>query len=534
MVCGQNTMLSSASPAALGAHLKNGKGLDQMLYCPDGNGFFESRLYCAHGFGMETLRVQSATGDTNFDGEATFPLAKAGDGVFHLYACVRLPGIEGCDNSGESGGGDPCSKSGSGIPASGNVPACAASDEAMALGAFPNDSGNAADATSDFFLSLGHGFMGTSDLILDQMNANTNAIGQLNTEADEAMDGGDGDGGDYDTSEVNVPQQMQLPSQQAHYAHWANAIGQVVIEQCALYISDNPIDSLFSEYLFMWQQLAGRAGKETDRMVGLYHSVDDLILASLRTRWYYVQLPFWFTFSAGHVLRLVTLVFARVKLRMKFAPLEQCIVRSSTDTKVVRSKDGKDVEKSDLHVEVAATHIWVEEDVRVRMGEQRETVMIQVHPYPFTLDSSCNRLQPVLNHACIELIWAARRKCAVDMNEHFNFSGPFNLEMLKSISMSVNGVPRVYDTEAEFFRYVHPLQYHSKIPDAYVYCYCFSLFPEDMVISGSLNFSRFETIEINVNLHANMLEDGPIEFILFTRVWNLMRNRNGSGRVLFQ
>lgn len=517
----------STAPAPIGVQISPNRqgGMDPLIFCTEGNGFFEGRLYCAHGFGFEHLRVGVRNGDCRFGGHGEFHLAPAGDAVYHLYACVHLPGIKGCQDT--SGGGSGCAGGNSrGFPATNGKPACAESDNRIAYkakkGSMTGYDGTKTYSPDDLFYKLGSCYaqnLEFGDEFLDQLDDDLDKLGDH-----------DGDEDHESTGEHNPDDFAgQIPSQWDYYAHWANAIGQVVLQGCPLFIGENHIDAMFSEYLFMWQQLSGRAGKETDHMVGLAETVDDLIVQSMRSRWYYVQLPFWFTYCSGHVLRLVTILHASVKIKMDFASLDKCVVVKSTDTKVVKCGTSEDLSREDLHVEIAASHIWTEREVRMRMMKQRDAVITQVNgkTFPLTQETG-NSFNPVLNHATIELIWAARRKCAVDKNEHFNFSGPFQTEMLKNFSLSVNGQERILKREAEWFRQIHPYEKHSRIPDAYVYCYCFALFPEDMVISGSLNMSQFETVTINVDLHEGMLDDGPVEFILFSRVWNLLRKRQGS------
>lgn len=469
------------------------EGADVSLYCSDGKSYFEGRLYCTPSFGMEMLRVGSQGGKTPFGSQATFKLSKGGDALWHMYMAVHLPGIHGVG-----------------------------SDEAEGL------------PQSSYTVTTGKPACADFDAAVDKEYGDREkyfqARGSCYLELQDGAACSDEEGADMEGEEGDKP---SLPRCMPYYAHYTNAIGQVLMKSVVLRIGNQVIDVLYSEFLYMWQQIAGLPGRETDRMVGQYDNLDAQIWASMHSRWLYVELPFWFTCSPGHVLKLVAMMFSYITVSVELARLDECVCAKTSDTRVLKCADSTEIRDDDLVVELLSTHIWLEAAARDKLARTRESVIVQLQRHTHALNSSMQTLQVTLNHPTIELIWAVRRRCAVEGGDFFNFAGPDGADPIKSFALTLNGAPRIIETEAELFRTVVPAKFHTRIPRDYVYCYSFALFPQEMIISGSLNMSRFEHIHITIELSEGMLEEGECELILFTRVFNLLKMRYGSATTIF-
>lgn len=474
------------------------EGADVSLFCSSGKSYFEGRLYCIPSFGMDMLRVGSSGGKTPFGGQVTFKLPKAGDALWHMYIAIRLPGIHGIGPNGEGGS---FAASNTYTVTQGKASCADANTKAYEL---YGDRAAYYKATGSCYLEFQDGACTAGD------------------------DEEEGEGEGESEEGAAVP-----PSCSSHYAHYSNAIGHVLLRSVVLRIGNQIIDVLYSEFLYMWQQIAGLPGRETDRMVGNHENLDALIWASMHTRWLYVELPFWFTTSPGHVLKLVAMLFSVITVSVEIASLLECVCAKTTDTRVLKCADETEIHPDDLIMEMLTTHIWLEAEAREKLARTRECVIVQLQKHHQNLQSLKSTLAVTMNHPTLELIWAVRRRCAVENGDYFNFESPMGTDPIKSFALTLNGAPRIHETEAELFRTIQPKSFHSRIPRAFVYCYSFALFPQEMVISGSLNMSRFEHIHIQIELESGMLEDGEAELILFTRVFNLLKMRYGSATTIF-
>jgi hypothetical protein len=136
------------------------------------------------------------------------------------------------------------------------------------------------------------------------------------------------------------------------------------------------------------------------------------------------------------------------------------------------------------------------------------------------------------NHPIIELMWAVKRQCQMNVNNWFNYSGKWGRDPVKYVHLRLNNLPRFSAKEGRYFRLVEPYQYHTLIPESFTYCFSFALFPEEPQPSGSMNASRIDNVELILELQDE-LTDEQVQIVVFGRNWNIFRYREGLGGVAF-
>jgi len=148
------------------------------------------------------------------------------------------------------------------------------------------------------------------------------------------------------------------------------------------------------------------------------------------------------------------------------------------------------------------------------------------------MQTSANaRVRVSFNHPCVELWWACRRQCQEKANNWFNFSGVMNQDPIKTATIFVNNNIRI-SRDAGYFRLVQPFQHHSNIPDAFIYCYSFALFPESAAPSGTCNFSRIDNVELQFELQEDLANEA-CTIIIYCRNVNVLRFTEGLAGVAF-
>ena len=118
------------------------------------------------------------------------------------------------------------------------------------------------------------------------------------------------------------------------------------------------------------------------------------------------------------------------------------------------------------------------------------------------------RIELDFNHPIIELFWVYQRNDIKDKgsekgNDWFNYSKDLSephTEPLVSSKLVFNGMDRIEQLSAKYFRLLQPLKRHTSIPDNYIYSYSFSLYPESNDPSGVCNFSRIDNAELHIEL----------------------------------
>jgi len=395
------------------------------------------------------------------------------------------------------------------------------------------------------------------------------------------------------------------------YAHWTNAVGFALLKAVRLIVGGHVIDTLFSDYLYMYEELTGKAGKRLQDMIGKFETREQLIAYSRRPQRLYVPLPFWYSQVAGNALSLVSLAFHGVQLAVDFQDLNKLIVVSNRDmvvnkTTATGADTGNAVADTDLTACVQTEYVYLDVGERARFAEglfDQLIHMVQCHQATHS-NGATAQLNLLFNHPVMELIFACRLKANETANKWFDYSrvgpaqgsgkysgsgtsfptnvalqpqtegtfdvivesestvdndadaysttagsgqnliadnGMYNLgdvvtvnaDPIIEVGLRVNNLQRFAPIEGKYFRQVQPRQHHSNIPKGFIYCYSFALHPEEPNPSGALNWSRLDSVVMDITLHADIVGH-DVTLMVFARNWNVFSYVDGIGGNKFQ
>lgn len=318
------------------------------------------------------------------------------------------------------------------------------------------------------------------------------------------------------------------------WAHYTNAIGQFLVKKACLAIGGQAIDTLFNDYLFMWEELSGQPGKRLTEMIGKRFTIAQLVADSKNDRRLYVPLPWWFTMISGNALPLVALQFHGLTIHVCFETLTRSIqVSECSGITVLKCADGQPVTSADLRACLDSTYIYLDIEERTQFAcGCFEKLITQVQGAYFPVKGTQVRAALNFNHPIIEMIWAVRRKCQDQCNNHFNYSGKWGRDPVVAACLKLNNNARFAGREGRYFRLVQPYQFHTNIPDAFIYVYSFALAPEDAQPSGSSNWSRIDNVDLTLDLQSELASE-DVEVIVFVRNWNILKFKDGLAGVLF-
>lgn len=317
------------------------------------------------------------------------------------------------------------------------------------------------------------------------------------------------------------------------YAHYTNAIGQALIRNACLIIGGQVNDNLWSDFLYMWEELAGQPGKRLTEMIGKRQTVAQLIADSRETRTLYVPLPWWFTMTSGNALSLISLQFHAVQINIGFEQLAKCVQVSQCDLTVVKCSDCTPLTAADLRAQLETLYIYLDVEERDRFATGSFEQLIVQHQQFSVASRNCSvQMQLNFNLPVIELIFAVRRQCQWEVNNLFNYSGKWGKDPIESVQLLLNNQQRFTTRPGRWFRLVQPYQFHTLIPDSFVYSYGFALQPEQAQPSGSANFSRLDTVYLNLGLQQ-ALNGTDTTIIVYARNWQVFRYRQGLGGIAF-
>lgn len=317
------------------------------------------------------------------------------------------------------------------------------------------------------------------------------------------------------------------------WAHWSNSIGQLLVKQCAVIIGGSTVDTLYSDFLWMWEELSGKSGKRLTEMIGKRYSRQQLINDSRSARILYVPLPFYFSQHSGQALSLASLQFHSVQVSVEFERLEHCIITSCDNVLVKNCQTSACMTKSDLSAALETTYVYLEKEERGKFSKNSfEQLITQVQQYSITSSAAQVRIPLNFNHPCLELLFAIRRHSSEKANDWFNYSGIDGRDPLVKAALYLNNQPRFQNKPGTWLRMVQPYLSHTNIPESFIYCYSFALHPEQPEPSGSCNFSRIDHVDLVLNLQEGLGRE-QVTILIYARNWNVLRFREGMAGVAF-
>jgi len=336
--------------------------------------------------------------------------------------------------------------------------------------------------------------------------------------------------------------------------YWTHDVGHAMLVNSAFYIGGQPVDTIQSEFMFIWEELSGHPGKRLVEMTGAYKSEVALQIASRQPRRLYVPLPFWFTASSGSALPIVSLQFHTVAVSVQIRAYQdllrltwkamndvaysyvlsdiqvRALYRPSTTSAVQPLADLSALSNNSLSARIEVCYVYLDETERAQFASGAFEQLMVEHQYaPVAVDQSVSgtntygsdkkvSVDMTFNHPISELFWVARRRICEkfslvttpEFNNWFDFSGPADvittmpIDPVKDATVRLNGAYRMNITEGRYFRLVQPWQHHSNIPESFVYSYSFSLVPEMSQPSGSCNFSRIDNTTLDLTIDGRM------------------------------
>ena len=336
--------------------------------------------------------------------------------------------------------------------------------------------------------------------------------------------------------------------------YWTRDVGHAMIEKAQVFIGGQCIDEVYSEFMFIWEEISGQPGKHLIEMTGNFTSELTLQIASRQPRVLYIPLPFWFTQNSGNALPIVSLQFHSVQLQVYFRQLQSLLKLPwnamndplgalgatyaisdifarpkfvpQLSTSVQPVGDLYALSPSVLTANILITYVYLDQRERSQFADgQFETLINQHQAQTATASQTVNTLHaygtadvPVsldlnFNHPVYEFYVVLRQQnhdtCTnacldAQFNEWFNFCGPLDsitnapIDPLVSMQLKLNNANRFPDLlEGRYFRLVEPWQWHTNIVDNNcIYTYSMSLQPEDVQPAGSTNFSRIDNAKL--------------------------------------
>ena len=102
--------------------------------------------------------------------------------------------------------------------------------------------------------------------------------------------------------------------------------------------------------------------------------------------------------------------------------------------------------------------------------------------------------------------------------------------IMEKCVLMMNGLERFQERKAEYFRLIQPYYKHTRVPDKYFYVYSFAIKPEDHQPSGCSNFSKIDTVDMNLTLSSG---NPSMNLTFYALNYNILRIYSGMAGIAF-
>lgn len=334
---------------------------------------------------------------------------------------------------------------------------------------------------------------------------------------------------------------------------WVENLGYNYIERAELKIGGNIIETLYGDWMNIWNELTNKDGIEYNKLIGnideyinpysfqakyalinnkLYNinyplrTINDAT-PSIKEREIQVPLNFWFTRNPSLALPLLKLANQEVKLRIYtnkegfeglykvwsnilntfISPIFYNELHNPVE-KLKITKFVKDVDKNfGLRNTLHLTYVYLDSIERGNMLLNTNTIDYVIDTVKVTdqnvdivngNDATKKCTITNANNHIKELIWILRRSDAIrNFNNYTNYTASHvyteNMGIMNDANIEwSNNTSRVEYT-ANYYNQIQPYNHHTNVPRTGIYCYSFALFPEKIVTSGSYDNSKITT-----------------------------------------
>ena len=374
-------------------------------------------------------------------------------------------------------------------------------------------------------------------------------------------------------------------------AYWVNAVGYALIEEVSLEIGSQDIDTLYSDYLFLWEELTQRPGARVQETIGRHEWSEDvenfMVEFSSQSRELFIQIPFFFNkyfLEKGLALPLISLTYHEIKIKVTFAKIEDicCVVTKHALHPGYDSDDaekwllvengasyaglpgasgiptnistGQALQTTQLVAKFLVTYIYLDVDERNTFSQaDHEMVITTLQRQENTISTeglTQDSLKLYFNHPSNFILWvvrpqnfktnAGRRRFSVGHKDRFDYSAKVDNPAIRwgdvadpvtNATLKLNSHERWPDMmSSKFFRKVQPLLKFENTPTSYLYVFCFSIAGGVWNPTSTLNFSRIEHTQLDLKYKTDIQRS---DILIFVESYNLLVIKQGMGGLRF-
>lgn len=184
------------------------------------------------------------------------------------------------------------------------------------------------------------------------------------------------------------------------------------------------------------------------------------------------------------------------------------------------------------------------------LGSIREYLIEQTqYNQESNIKNSGLKINLVLNHCCKSMYWIAQMDSLVgrkSINQLYNYTDSpvqilesnsvvkyYGSSLIRYSDLILNGKSRFKHGDYIFTNYLQPYQHHSTSPDIGINMYSFSLYPEDIQPSSTINMSKINQIVLKLSLSEKINNQNSAKVRIYTLSYNILRIFNNVVSLVF-
>lgn len=321
---------------------------------------------------------------------------------------------------------------------------------------------------------------------------------------------------------------------------WTENLMHNCIEECHLMFNDVIVSKLDNFSLDFLAEFNTEEFKYDEYMkkIGNVSCLTDPT-TTLNSKRLFLPLPLFFTKDTGNAIPLAALPHTEIKINIKLKSWENLLIlenANAVDANFQTPVVGRDIYEIPKieSAKMFGNFITVTEEERSKIAIKNRIMLIeqiQTLPRQMINKDSDNKIDLLFKHSVKNIFFAARNTTFKNTwsnynHGHDNFTGGIftknkSNNIVKSASIKYNERIRVEEMDSEYYSYVNPYYYSTRIPKkSGLHMYSYSLDQCSSDPTGGVSLSRIDSPTLNINLTDESKESKDSFELVVTAVTN--------------
>ena len=292
---------------------------------------------------------------------------------------------------------------------------------------------------------------------------------------------------------------------------WIDNIGEKIIKNCQLIIGDQKIDEIDNYWMTIYNSYfrSRNIDRAYNNMIGNIDSLTTLSRNPKQPYTLFIPLMFWFARSNELALPIIALTNVSTRISFQLEKLENLVKNYSINTKLNQPK-----------TKVLVEYIYLDLQERLHFITKKHFYVINTTKTITNNNVSLDTFKFKLNNPVIDLFLVFRNKETKEV-----------LDIVETISLILNGKEIYQIKDANYNKLLIPNEkYYTGIPG--IITYCFSLYPTQVLPSGSINFYYITNAFFKYSLKPN-INPVTLTATLYAREYNILEIMSGQAGLVF-